>query len=213
MHVPKGSRVQAVLRKLCAHPDPRLYLSLVNLTKLLQMDLDIPKIKVATREGVLARLSGANATRGQHLFFELTNGIGCAACHRIAGNGNDFAPDLSSIGLRAKPETIVESILAPSAAITEGYSQQQFLTEDGQSISGVVLRETASELTVFKTDRKQLTIPIRSIVERQKLKVSAMPDGYALFGNEQIADLTAYLLTLRHGAPIENKNASPGKSD
>ena len=207
-HLPQQSRVRDVLRKLGAEPDPRLYLTLVGLTKRLGMDIDIPKLEVANRDGVLARLSSADVDRGRHAFFDVVNGIGCAACHRVAGQGNDFAPDLSSIGLRAKAETIVESILSPSAAITEGYSQQLFLTDDGQSISGVVLRENSAEVTVFKSDRKQQTIAARSIVERQKLKISAMPDGYALFGNEQIADLTAYLLSLKHSTPVSNGNTT-----
>ena len=194
----KLERLTAVIKQLCKSPDPRLYMALVSTAKRMGLTIDIPKLEVATRDGVLAKMATADAERGRRMFYDVANGIGCAACHRVAGQGNDFAPDLSSIGLRSKAETIVESILSPSAAITEGYSQQQFLTEDGQTISGVVLRETASELTVFKSDRKQQTIAVSSIAERQKLKISAMPDGYSLFGNEQIADLTAYLLSLKH---------------
>lgn len=198
VQVVKQPRVQNAIRKLCIKPDPRLYVALVSLTKRLGMDIDIPKLEAANRDGVLARMASADVERGRRLFYDVANGIGCAACHRVAGQGNDFAPDLSSIGLRSKVETIIESILSPSVAITEGYTQQQFLTDDGQTISGVVLRESAAELTLFMSDRKQQTISLSSIVERQKLKVSAMPDGYALFGNEQIADLTAYLLSLKH---------------
>lgn len=40
----------------------------------------------------------------------------------------------------------------------------------------------------------------RAGVERRKLNQSIMPDGYQLFGNEQVADLTAFLLTLKHNA-------------
>jgi len=198
---PAQSRVQDEVRELCASPDPRLYLSLVSLTSRLKMDVTIPKLEVATREGVLSRLTSGDVDRGRQLFFEMTVWTGCAACHRVAGRGNDFAPDLSGIGLRAKPEAIVEALLAPSASITEGYSQQILVTDDGRTIMGVVLRETAAEVTVFKSDRTQQTVAAQSIVERNKTKVSAMPDGYGLFGNEQIADVCAYLLTLRHKSP------------
>ena len=118
--VPEPSRLREVLRKLSAEPDPRLYLALVSLTKRLGMDIAIPKLEVADRDGVLAKMASADVDRGRRMFFDVANGIGCAACHRVAGQGNDFAPDLSSIGLRSKPEIIIESILAPSAAITEG---------------------------------------------------------------------------------------------
>jgi putative membrane-bound dehydrogenase-like protein len=211
--VPQQSRLRDVLRTLCVQPDPRLYLSLINLSKQLGMDVVIPKLEVATRDGVLSRLTGADVNRGRHLFFESSDGIGCASCHRVAGRGNDFAPDLSGIGLRAKPETIVESLLTPSAAITEGYSQQTLVTDDGLTIVGVVLRETAAEITLFKSDRTQQTIRAQTVVERQKSKVSAMPDGYGLYGNEQIADLVAYLLTLRHNSSRPDGQSSGTKGD
>ena len=56
-----------------------------------------------------------------------------------------------------------------------------------------------TEITVFRNDRTILTLKADAIEERRKLKQSAMPEHYALFGEEQIADLTAFLLTLRHG--------------
>jgi putative membrane-bound dehydrogenase-like protein len=199
-----------VLRSLCQTPDPRLYLSLVHLTGRLELDVNIHRLQAASREGVLSHLENADADHGRKLFFEATDGLGCAACHRVAGRGNDFAPDLSGIGLRAKPDAIVDSILTPSAAITEGYSQQQLITDDGLTITGVVLRETAGELTVFRTDRSQQTVTSQSVVERRKLKLSAMPDGYALFGDEQIADLIAFLTTLKH---VPNQQQQAGTTN
>lgn len=211
--VPAKSHVRTVIEKLCTHPDPRLYLALVSLTRQLQMDVAIPKLEAATKEGILSRLPSANVERGRELFYEMKDWTGCAACHRVSGRGNDFAPDLSGIGLRAKPEVIVESMLAPSATITEGYAQQILLTDDGLTITGVVLRETSAELTVFKSDRTVQTVATRDIVERQKSKVSAMPDGYGLFGNEQLADVTAYLLTLRHPPTAQKSPSDESKSN
>ncbi|MEQ1828023.1 MAG: PVC-type heme-binding CxxCH protein, partial [Pirellula sp.] len=206
---PKLPRTKAAVRTLCEKPGPRLYLSLVALTKRMGIEVSIPKLEVASREQVLSRLPHADVNRGKDLFFDLTSsGTGCAACHRVAGRGNDFAPDLSSIGLRSKPDSIIESILNPSAAITEGYTQQAILTEDGITITGVILRETDSELIVFTSERKKQSVAVRSIVERKKLKVSAMPDGNGLFGNDQIADLTAYLLSLKHSGPAPDSKGN-----
>ena len=86
-------------------------------------------------------------------------------------------------------------------------------TDDGRTIVGVVLRETAAEATVFQTDRTVVTVAANSIVERQKTKISAMPDGYAMFGSDQLADLTAYLLTLKHAAPLPAGQADAAKSN
>lgn len=210
-HLAKSELVRGAVGRLCLKPDPRLYLALKSITKRLGMGIEIPILEAATKEGVLQRLVSADAARGRHLFFEKVTGAGCAACHRVAGQGNDFAPDLSSIGLRSKPESIVEALLSPSAAITEGYHQQILVTDEGRTIVGVVLRETASELTVFQTDQTKTTLAARSILERKKSTQSAMPDGYGLFGNEQIADLTAYLLTLKHNSPQAILSQSPAE--
>lgn len=211
--IPSTSPLRDAVAGLCRQPDPRLYLALVEVTKRLRMDVTMPKLEPAKRDDVLAHLANANVERGRRLFFESVGGLDCAACHRVEGRGNPFAPDLSGIGLRAKPEVIVESILTPSAVITEGYSQQQFITEDGLTITGVVLQESAGEVVVFKSDRTQQSIPAKSITEREKLKLSAMPDGFALFGAEQIADITAYLLTLKHRTPAVPAVGSATRSD
>ena len=193
-----ATAVRRSLRELCESADPLLYYSLAELTHRLGLDVELTKPEAATPSDVLTALADADPHRGRELFFANSGGTGCAACHRVSGRGNEFAPDLSSVGLRLRAEKIVESILQPSQAITEGYSLHSLELDDGRVISGVILRETASQVTVFRTDRVQQTIDSTTIEARHKLKKSAMPDGYELLGNRQVADLTAFLLTLRH---------------
>ncbi|MDP6446939.1 MAG: hypothetical protein QF805_24310, partial [Pirellulaceae bacterium] len=85
-------------------------------------------------------------------------------------------------------------------AVTEGYAMQLIQTKDGRTHTGAVIRETDSTLTLLRTDSTQLAIAVEEIESRKRLKQSVMPAGYELFGVEQVADLTAWLLTLRDGS-------------
>ena len=93
---------------------------------------------------------------------------------------------------------MVRAILQPSAAITEGYAMQLVVTADGRTHTGAVIRETDSTITILRPDGSRRTIETATIEERKRINQSVMPQGYELFGAEQLADLTAWLLTLRH---------------
>jgi putative heme-binding domain-containing protein len=120
-------------------------------------------------------------------------------CHRIQGRGNNYAPDLSSIGSRANKETITESILLPSIAITEGF-QLQLIESRNETTLGAVMEETASEIVLVRQDGTLQRIPKNNVTRREKLTQSAMPANYPMLGNEQIADLVAFLQTCQHPA-------------
>ncbi|MBI5665369.1 MAG: c-type cytochrome [Nitrospirae bacterium] len=55
--------------------------------------------------------AGGFAVEGRKLFGEL----GCPGCHRINGNGNEFAPDLSDIGNKVNPGWLIEFLKNPRA--------------------------------------------------------------------------------------------------
>ncbi len=46
---------------------------------------------------------------------------GCLACHKLDGQGQVIAPDLTHVGGRRSPESIRRKILDPAASITKGY--------------------------------------------------------------------------------------------
>ena len=197
-----STRFAIVLTKLCEQPDALLYRDLLALKTVLGLEIEVPKPPVATVEDVLARLDQANVDRGRELFFDRVGGAGCVSCHRVRGRGSDIAPDLSGVGVRLTPENMIKSIIQPSAAITEGYAVQFFVTDDGRTHTGAVIRETSTTVTILRTDSSQVSLATESIDSRKRLKQSVMPSGYDLFGAEQLANLTAWLLTLRDGFAI-----------
>ena len=136
-----------------------------------------------------------NAANGEKVFF----GKGaCMACHRVQGKGQNLGPDLSDLGLRAKPDYIVKAILEPSADIIEGYQQAQLELKDGTQIFGMIQDQTAKSLKIYLVDGSHRDVPTKEIQKRNLLDISAMPPSYPfLLTTEEVADLTTWLLEQR----------------
>lgn len=152
-----------------------------------------------TIEAALAKLPEAEATKGRDLFLH-QRGAGCYQCHQMEGRGNVFAPDLSDIGSRGDARTIIESILEPSATITEGFALQVFTLKSGAVFSGIVLEESGQRVRLGMMGGIAQDLNVAEIESRQSPHLSAMPTGYGASMNAgQIANLTAWLLEQKRG--------------
>ena len=167
---------------------------------LIQHDEERPP---AILNDVLSALSTASAEHGRELFLH-PRGAGCVKCHQMEGRGEKLAPDLSDIGSRVKkPEVLIQSIIDPSAVITEGFAQQQIVTVQGRVYNGAVLEETGQSLKLVDSEGKVILIQKSEIEERIGTKLSPMPNGFAkLMTAQQIADIVAWLMTQKRiGVP------------
>ena len=134
----------------------------------------------------IAALSG-DAARGK-------SSVGvCYACHRIAGTGVEFGPELTEFGKQQTTEAIVEAIAKPSASISHGYEGQEVLTTDGLTITGMAL--SSGDPVILKCMGGVVqTIPRNRIKSMKKLSRSLMYDPQNLgLTPQSIADITAYL--------------------
>ena len=190
-------KLTRALEALSARPDPHLFHALQSAVRRHHLPFTVPEPQAATAGGVLARLAQASPERGRFLFYDTTGGAGCAVCHRIAGSGGDFAPDLTGVGTRLTPEALIEAILNPSATITEGYDLHRVET-GAESHLGAIVREGDREVVMVGADGRRFTVRTADVTQRQKLGQSVMPATYALFGDQAISDLTAFLQSLRN---------------
>lgn len=172
----------------------------------------------ATVEASLALLDRGNRDRGE-LLFRHSQGAGCAKCHSLDQATNGFGPNLSSIGLRANVRHIVQSIVEPSAVITEGFKQVNVITDEGKLYSGVLLEESGLSLSLGQSNGERVDIPKDSIEERKSSPVSAMPDTSEHLTPQQVADLTTFLMSMQTplasvgpGTPAEASNSKPSSS-
>jgi putative heme-binding domain-containing protein len=121
----------------------------------------------------------------------------CYKCHRMGLQGGILGPDLTSAGGKYNARDMLVSIIEPSKVISDQYGATQFLTEDGEVITGRVINMHGKNLSVLTNmlDPSRLTSVNRdNIVEANEAKVSMMPTGLLdTLTAAEIADLVAYL--------------------
>jgi putative heme-binding domain-containing protein len=151
-------------------------------------------------------LAKGDAARGEHIYRRTE--LACVACHAIGGAGGKLGPDLTSIGTSAPPDYLVESLLYPSAKIKEGYHSALIATKDGQELSGMIIKETDTEVLLRNAANQDASIPTRNIARRTSIG-SLMPAGLidSLVPEERL-DLIKFLAQL--GKPGDYDAAKGG---
>ena len=143
---------------------------------------------------VADQTGGRDFARGRQM-FALAN---CVACHKMNGVGQEIGPDLTKI----KPEhfapvEVLRSLVDPSARIDEKYQTWVIVTEQGQVVTGMILKETSDEVQIIENPiAKAAPVVLKpsQIEERQKSPVSIMPKGLLdKLDREEILDLVAYI--------------------
>ena len=140
-------------------------------------------------------LETGDPIRGREVFM---SGKGaCITCHQIGTDGNEVGPNLSKLGQIRTKQDLLESILFPSVSLARDFEPYVVETTDGQSLLGVVQRETAD--TVFLLDATAVAKPIprSSIKTIQPGVISLMPQGLdQTMSKKELIDLIAYLDSL-----------------
>ncbi len=124
--------------------------------------------------------------------------VGCAQCHRFAGDGGTVGTDLTGISRRLSKRDILESILEPSKVVADEYASFIFATDSGKLLTGRIEREDDRELVIRTGQGNDDVVRLAKsdIVERRKSSVSNMPaEILNVLEKDQILDLLAYLLS------------------
>jgi len=147
-------------------------------------------------EALLPLAEGGNAARGRLIFF--SKQIACGSCHRVGNEGGEVGPALSTIGAIRQPRDLVEAIVYPSASFARGYRPYAVLTDSGRVFTGVISRETASEVILRTTDLAEIRIPRDEIDVLKESDTSVMPKGlHTRMTEDQLRDLLAFLQSLK----------------
>jgi len=90
-----------------------------------------PTVKVTAEDAAASKKTGAPVHRGRALLDE----HGCTGCHKVAGEGGEVGPDLSTTAARHEPAEILRKLADPSAWITPGYPAGMMTKEMTQNLS------------------------------------------------------------------------------
>ena len=140
-------------------------------------------------------LEGGQVDLGRQVLFR-NQAAQCARCHAFGPYGGDVGPALTEVGLKLSKRELLESLVNPSAAIADGYGIVMLKLKNGEEISGIVERETVTELT-FKDDGSGAKSILVSEIESRQNGPSSMPPMGAILSKREIRDMIAFLSELK----------------
>lgn len=142
-------------------------------------------------------LQGGDRLLGEQIFHSKSE-TSCLKCHMLGSEGGSEAgPALDGLGERLERLDILRSIVAPNAAIAEGYETWLLSLDDGEILSGRILEETADNVVLENAKKEIFDIAPGEIVARRR-DVSAMPADVSTFlSRREMRDLVAFLAGLK----------------
>lgn len=152
--------------------------------------LDSPAITNPTVDEVLALKGDAN--KGQQTIAR------CYMCHHIAGNGNEFGPNLTQWGIGRSVENIANAIINPSDGIAHGYEGSIITTKSKHRIQGIDLGGGRSIHYVMKVmGGGEVSIYFKALAKYEHMERSLMLSAGQLgLESQDVADIAAYLKEL-----------------
>jgi putative membrane-bound dehydrogenase-like protein len=143
--------------------------------------------RIAEVRGILVEGDKGRAERGREVFLKH-----CAGCHRLFQDGANIGPDLT--GAERNLDALLQNIVNPSGMIRKEYQAQVLALKDGRVLTGLVVEESGSALTLFDAQQQKTVIPAEQIEERKASEASLMPEGLIdPLPDEQVRDLFKYL--------------------
>lgn len=137
-----------------------------------------------------------NVDRGRTLFA--TEKAACATCHRVpGGTGPRTAPDLSDIGAVRSPSALQRSLLEPTRAMLPINRPATIVTTAGATVRGRRTNEDTFSVQLVDDRERLVTVLKKDIKTMTLAKESPMPSMATRLSPDEVADLVAYLLSLR----------------
>ena len=121
----------------------------------------------------------------------------CMACHQIGSAGGQIGPNLSGAGAMGL-EAVLRNILTPNAAMEPGYRIYRVEMKNGDLIDAFFVSEDKDAVVIRQAGLPDRRVPKADIRSTKFIRRSLMPEGLLdALQDQQVADLLAYLMTLK----------------
>ena len=142
-----------------------------------------------TKVGTSRNLAGGRETFGK---------LACVQCHKIGTEGYAYGPDLTEVMKRLKNDraALLTEILEPSKVIADRYKIHVLELNDGDEVTGMVMKEDAESVTLQTGPSDALVQTLKkSAIKKGTVQVSSiMPVGLLnQLSKDQILDLLSYV--------------------
>jgi putative heme-binding domain-containing protein len=152
---------------------------------------------VAYLRSMSARQAASNsgdAGRGRAVF----EGKGqCLTCHAVGGSGARTGPALTDIGAVPRTAEIERSLLEPDAEIRAENGLVRAVTKNGATITGTLLNQDSFTLQLLDANEHLVSVAKADLREYALLKRSPMPSYRDKLTSQELADIVAYLTSLK----------------
>jgi putative heme-binding domain-containing protein len=141
-----------------------------------------------------ASVAPGDQDRGRALF----EGKGrCSTCHQVNGSGSHVGPDLSDIGSSRPAGILQQSLVDPVSTMMPINRPVHIVTRDGKAITGRRVNEDTYTVQLVDDQERLLSLSKADFREYTILKSSPMPSYRDTLNAQEMADLVAYLVSLK----------------
>jgi putative heme-binding domain-containing protein len=123
----------------------------------------------------------------------------CASCHRVGTTGSRSGPDLTDIGATRTPAAILRSVVDPTGGMRPINRPVRAVTRDGTIMSGRRLNEDTYTVQLVTAEGRLVSLVKADLREWSVSPISPMPSYKDTLSAEDLADLVAYLVSLKDG--------------
>jgi cytochrome c oxidase cbb3-type subunit III len=122
---------------------------------------------------------------------------GCTSCHRANGEGSRVGPDLNDIAALRRTAEIEQSLLDPNAEVLAQNRYYRAVTESGEIVTGRLLHIDTFSVQILDSKERLRSLDRASLKESEFMPGSIMPSYKDKLSSSELADVIAYLTTLK----------------
>lgn len=154
------------------------------------------RVRASPRDEVVAAYRPAldragDVGRGQEQFTRV-----CSQCHKVGDVGHALGPSLAAFKSRGR-EAVMLNVLDPNREVNPLYVNYIAQLADGRSLTGMIVDETATSVTLRRGAGATDTVPRADLEELVSTGQSIMPEGLEKqLDHQAMADLLAFLESL-----------------
>ena len=117
----------------------------------------------------------------------------CGTCHELHGEGSKLGPALTHAN-RNDTTFLLGSLVDPNAQIRREYLSRVVVTTDGRVYAGLIVDQSAGDVTVADAKDQRAVIPRAEIATLSESRVSLMPENILkTLSPTEVRNLFAYL--------------------
>ncbi len=186
--LPAGLLTAAQVQQLRTHPDPTVR---SKATTVLAQSVDQDRATVVRRYTAALDLKG-DTRAGKAAFVKH-----CSACHRLEGVGHDVGPNLLAVLGGKSGNDLLVAIFDPNREVDPRYQAYQVVTTDERVLTGLIVAETSSNVTIRRAEGHEDTVLRTQISSIRTTSLSLMPVGLENeLTPQDVADILAYFRTV-----------------